>query len=87
MGIDYEKGLTREEVETRKKRNLVNYDTTVPTKSVKQIVCSNIFTLFNFLNFSLAFALLCVGSIKNLMFLGVVFCTLKWVLEKMKLKK
>ncbi len=76
MEIDYEKGLTTEEVESRKRKNLINYDTTVPTKSVKQIICSNIFTLFNFLNFALAFALLCVGSIKNLMFLGVVFCNI-----------
>ena len=37
-------GLTRKEVEIRKEKNLVNYDTTVPTKSIKQIISSNIFT-------------------------------------------
>ena len=41
-------GLTKQEVEIRKEKNLVNYDTTVPTKSLKQIIESNIFTLFNF---------------------------------------
>lgn len=76
MEIDYEKGLTTKEVESRKEKKLVNYDTTVPTKSVKQIIGSNIFTLFNFLNFALALALFCVGSFKNLMFLGVVFCNI-----------
>lgn len=72
--MNYEKGLTIEEVNIRKKKNLVNYDTVVPTKSIKQIITSNIFTLFNFLNFGLALSLILVGSYKNLMFLGVVFC-------------
>ena len=67
-------GLTTEEVNFRKEKKLVNYDTTVPTKSIKQIISSNIFTLFNFLNFVLAFALIFVASYKNLLFLGVVFC-------------
>ena len=35
------------QVESRFIDNLVNYDTTVPTKSIKQIIFSNIFTLFN----------------------------------------
>ncbi len=69
-------GLTRKEVEIRKEKNLVNYDTTVPTKSIKQIISSNIFTLFNFLNFALALSLILVKSYKNIMFLGVVFCNI-----------
>ena len=43
-------GLTIEEVEERKRKNLVNYDTSVPTKSIKRILLENFFTLFNFLN-------------------------------------
>ena len=70
-------GLTRKEVEIRKEKNLVNYDTTVPTKSIKQIIKSNIFTLFNFLNFTLAIALILVKSYKNMLFLGVVFCNIQ----------
>ena len=42
-------GLTIEEVEERKRKNLVNYDTSVPTKSIKRILLENFFTLFNFL--------------------------------------
>ena len=50
-------GLTIEEVEERKRKNLVNYDTSVPTKSIKRILLENFFTLFNFLNLFLAVAI------------------------------
>ncbi len=81
-------GLTREEVEERIKKNLVNYDTTVPTKSIKQIICMNIFTLFNFLNFALALSLILVGSYKNLLFLGVVFCnTIISIIQEINAKR
>ena len=45
-----EKGLSNEQVEKRKKENLVNYDTNITTKSIKQILYENFFTLFNILN-------------------------------------
>lgn len=81
-------GLTTEEVNFRKEKKLVNYDTTVPTKSIKQIISSNIFTLFNFLNFVLAFALIFVASYKNLLFLGVVFCnTIISIVQEINAKK
>ncbi|MCI9233681.1 MAG: cation-translocating P-type ATPase [Bacilli bacterium] len=81
-------GLTRKEVEIRKEKNLVNYDTTVPTKSIKQIIKSNIFTLFNFLNFTLAIALILVKSYKNMLFLGVVFCnTIISIIQEINAKR
>lgn len=67
-------GLTDKEVNERIKKNLVNYDTEIKTKSIKTIILSNIFTLFNLLNFSIALAIFIVGSYKNLLFMGVVFC-------------
>ena len=48
--IDIKVGLTDAEVQERKSKNLVNYDTSVPTKSIKKILFDNFFTLFNFLN-------------------------------------
>ena len=69
-------GLTEKQVKERKKNNLVNYDTVVPTKSIKQIILSNIFTIFNFLNLALAVAIFLVGSYKNLLFMGVVICNI-----------
>ena len=67
-------GLTKEEVEERIKENKLNYDTSLPTKSIKTIVRENIFTLFNLINILLGVAVFCVGSYKNLLFLIVIFC-------------
>ena len=61
---DINKGLTNEQVNKRIEENLVNYDSSVPTKSIKQIIFENFFTLFNFLNLILGIAIFCVGSYK-----------------------
>ena len=37
-------GLTIEEVEERKRKNLVNYDTSVPTKSIKEYFWKTFYT-------------------------------------------
>jgi len=71
---EIKKGLNQSQIEKRKEEGLVNYDTAIPTKTVGQIIKNNVFTLFNFLNFFLGFAVLLVGSYKNLTFLGIVFC-------------
>ena len=68
------KGLTTKEIENRIKKGLVNYDTTIETKSVKEIFKSNIFTLFNFINLFLGALVFLVGSYKNLLFLGTILC-------------
>lgn len=49
-------GLTTEELQDRIEKKLVNYDTSVPTKSIKRILYENFFTLFNFLNLFLGIA-------------------------------
>ncbi len=41
-------------------------------KSRKRIICDNLFTLFNFLNFAIAGLLFAVGAYKNMLFLGVI---------------
>ena len=68
------KGLSLNEVDLLKEKGLVNYKSDVKTKTVGQIICGNFFTLFNILNFALALIVFFVGSYKNLLFLGVVFC-------------
>lgn len=73
---DAKEGLHSEQVQQRIMQGLVNYDVTLPTKSVKRIIYENIFTLFNLINFILAAAILLVGSYKNLLFFGVVLCNL-----------
>ena len=82
------KGLTEEEVKELKDKGLINYNTDVKTKSILQIIMGNFFTLFNFLNFGLALAIFLVGSYKNLLFLGVVFCnTLISTIQEIRSKK
>ena len=41
-------GLTDEQIQKRIEENLVNYDSSVPTKSFKQIIFDNFFTLIKF---------------------------------------
>ena len=82
------KGLSKEEVKIRIKEGKVNYDTTTPSKSIKQIIFENTFTLFNFINVVLATSIILVGSYKNLLFLGVVICnTLISVVQELRAKK
>ena len=68
------KGLSLEKVDLLKEKGLVNYKSDVKTKSIGQIIRGNFITLFNILNLGLALAIFFVGSYKNLLFLGVVFC-------------
>ncbi len=65
-------GLTDEQVNERVDDGFVNYDSSLPTKSVKQILFENFFTLFNFLNLIFAFAIFAVGSYRNMLFLLIV---------------
>lgn len=69
-----DKGLNDEQIKIRIEHDLVNHDTTVPTKTIGEIICLNLFTLFNFLNFFLGLLIIIVGAYKNLLFLGVVIC-------------
>lgn len=81
-------GLTCKEVKERIKDEKVNFDTSVPTKSIKQIIFENIFTLFNLINFALAILVFCAKSYKNLLFLGVVFSnTLISIIQEIRSKK
>ena len=68
------KGLSLEKVDLLKEKGLVNYKSDVKTKSIGQIIRGNFITLFNILDLGLALAIFFVGSYKNLLFLGVVFC-------------
>ena len=82
------RGLTTEEVKIRINKKLVNYDTTTPSKSIKQIILENTCTLFNFINIVLATLIIMVGSYKNLLFLGVVICnTLISTIQEIRAKK
>ena len=66
-------GLTAAEAAKRAAAGQSNRQTADPGKSVPRIIADNLFTLFNLLNFALAFCLALVGSWRNMLFLGVVF--------------
>ena len=75
-------GLTSKQVEERILNNLVNYNDQPPTKTIKQIITSNFFTYFNFINTVLGAAIIGAGiyggelfeSLKNCLFMGVIIC-------------
>lgn len=77
---NYKEGLSLEQVNERISNNLVNYNDQPPTKTVKQIIMSNFFTYFNFINLVLGGAIIAAGiyggeiweSIKNCTFMGVI---------------
>ena len=79
---DYKEGLSSEQIEERKLNNLVNYNDQPPTKSIKEIIKSNFFTYFNFINTVLGAAIIIAGllggklfdGIKNCLFMGVIIC-------------
>lgn len=81
-------GLTEKEIEDRINRNLVNYDTSISTKSIKRIIFDNLFTLFNIINLILGLCIFFTGSYKNMLFLGVVICnTLISTIQEIRSKK
>jgi len=73
-------GLTSEEVSLRFEEGLVNFDNSPKTKTIKQIIASNFFTYFNFLNISLGAAVFIssfvnhqlLNGLKNCLFMGVI---------------
>ena len=67
-------GLTQEQVANRISEGLVNFDDQPKTKSIKQIIASNFFTYFNFLNIALGAAVLTAGIINNELFKGLKNC-------------
>lgn len=75
-------GLNNQQVNERMANNLVNFNDQPPTKTVKQIIISNFFTYFNFINVVLGSAIIVAGiygnrvfdALKNCLFMGVIIC-------------
>ena len=81
-------GLTAEQVEQRIKDGRVNAASTVKTKSIRQILFTNICTVFNGINVLLFVLLMLVGSYKNLLFIGVVlFNTVIGIIQEIRSKR
>lgn len=69
---DIANGLTNAQIEERMSNHLFNEEMGQITKSYKEILRDNIFTLFNLINAVLAGLIIFIGSYRNLLFLGVV---------------
>lgn len=65
-------GLTPKEIRERVRAGLVNKAVQPPSKTVPQIVASNVFTYFNFVFIIIALVLISVGSYRDLTFLPII---------------
>jgi cation-transporting P-type ATPase E len=85
---DYSFGLSHEQVASRRNQGLANGVEESGTRTIGQIVRSNLITPFNILNLILAAMIVMVGSYKNLLFLGVIVCnTLIGTIQEIRAKK
>ena len=73
---DIESGLTDVQVEERISKGYGNLPVDPPTKTVKQIILSNLLTYFNLIFFTLAALIIAVGSWQNLIFMPVVIANI-----------
>ena len=89
-------GLSDSEVNDRINKGLVNYVDEPKTKTTKEIIKSNVFTYFNFLNILLGSLVIISGiisgrflySLKNCLFVGVIFTnTIISIVEEILAKK
>ena len=81
-------GLCEEEARRRAAAGQANVISEDAGKSLFQIIVTNVFTLFNLLNFALAFCLLLVGSYRNMLFLLIVAAnTLVAIIQEVRAKK
>ena len=64
--------LSSEEAKRLAEEGKANVSPSSASKSIKQIILSNLFTFYNMLNFVLAALVITTGSYRNMLFLGVV---------------
>jgi cation-transporting ATPase E len=85
---DSQIGLSEQQVLNRLARGDVNTAVDSPSKSTKEIICSNIFTYFNLIFFLIAVLLISVGSFRDLTFLPIVIAnTLIGIVQELRSKK
>ena len=81
-------GLSEAEAAERKAGGLVNTPVKPPSKTVPQIIFSNVFTYFNLVYSIFAAILLSIGSYRDLGFMGVIVCnTLIGIVQELRSKK
>lgn len=85
---EYNKGLTKQQVQEHKLHGWENRSVDPPSKTEKEIIYDNVFTYFNLIFFALGVLLCIVGSFRNLTFLPVIILnTLIGIIQEIKAKK
>lgn len=80
--------MSSEEAERLSKEGKSNESKTSPSKSVKQIWFSNLFTFYNILNIVIAVLVVTTGSYRNMLFMGVVISNfLIGTIQELRAKK
>ena len=81
-------GLSEREVEERIQQGKQNTPVEAPSKSVKEIVLTNIFTYFNLIFGVIAGLLILVGAFRELTFLPIIIAnTLVGIIQECRSKK
>ena len=81
-------GLTAQQVQERIRSGCSNTPINPPSKTVAQIISSNIFTYFNLIFFILAAFIIAVGSWRNLTFMGIVLANIAiGIIQELRSKK
>lgn len=81
-------GLSKEQVLLRQQENAVNREEESLTRSAKQIIRDNTFTLFNCLNLILAVSLILAGHLKNTLFIVIAVAnTLIGIIQEIRTKR
>lgn len=83
-----ELGLNEAEVQERKAAGLINKAVEAPSKTIGEIIASNVFTYFNFVFLILAALLISVRSFRDLSFLPLIFInSLIGILQELRAKQ
>lgn len=81
-------GLTSKQVQEHTLHGWVNLPVDPPSKTVEEIIRSNVFTYFNLIFLVLAILLIVVGSFRNLTFLPVIIAnTLVGIIQEIRSKR
>lgn len=81
-------GLNEAEVQERKAAGLINKAVEAPSKTIGEIIASNVFTYFNFVFLVLAALLISVRSFRDLSFLPLIFInSLIGILQELRAKQ
>ncbi len=85
---DPEQGLNVHQVKERLRSGCANTPVNPPSKTVGQIICSNVLTYFNLIFFILAAFIIAVGSWRNLTFMGIVLANIAiGIIQELRSKK